>query len=138
MALEPQTPSLIADMVERKICCGIRRPFLPESIHEAARRANLAAGIERLPGAYPFTESEGKRIFPADSVNASPRRACFGSGRKSSFWIKQSPPWIILGKTYPRKKPSRECGATVVSIAHRPSTLRDCDEIIVMDKGLIV
>ena len=31
-----------------------------------------------------------------------------------------------------------ECGTAVLSIAHRLSTLQNCDEIIVMDKGCIV
>ena len=32
----------------------------------------------------------------------------------------------------------RQCGTTVLSIAHRLSTLRNCDEIIVMEHGQIV
>lgn len=47
-------------MVERNICCGVRRPFPLESMREAACRANIAADIERLPGAYFFTVSERK------------------------------------------------------------------------------
>ena len=31
-----------------------------------------------------------------------------------------------------------ECGTTVISIAHRLSTLQNCDEILVMDQGRIV
>ena len=36
------------------------------------------------------------------------------------------------------EKMKEECGTTVLSIAHRLSTLQNCDEIIVMDKGCIV
>ena len=31
----------------------------------------------------------------------------------------------------------RQCGASTIVIAHRLSTVRDCDEIIVMDHGCI-
>ena len=30
------------------------------------------------------------------------------------------------------------CGTTVISVAHRLTTLQNCDEILVMDKGRIV
>lgn len=36
------------------------------------------------------------------------------------------------------EKMMQECGTTVISIAHRLTTLRNCDEIIVMDQGRIV
>ena len=30
------------------------------------------------------------------------------------------------------------CGTTVISVAHRLTTLQNCDEILAMDKGRIV
>lgn len=36
------------------------------------------------------------------------------------------------------EKMNRECDTTVISIAHRLSTLRNCDEIIVMEHGRII
>ena len=36
------------------------------------------------------------------------------------------------------EKMKEEYGTTVISIAHRLTTLKNCDEIIVMDKGKIV
>ena len=36
------------------------------------------------------------------------------------------------------EKMKADCGTTILSIAHRLSTLRNCDEIIVMDQGRIV
>lgn len=33
---------------------------------------------------------------------------------------------------------NRECGTTVLSIAHRLTALQNCDEILVMDQGRIV
>ena len=36
------------------------------------------------------------------------------------------------------EKMKDECSTTILSIAHRLTTLRNCDEIIVMDHGTIV
>lgn len=36
------------------------------------------------------------------------------------------------------EKMKEACGTTVISVAHRLTTLQNCDEILVMDKGRIV
>ena len=72
IALVPQTPFLIADTVEHNICYGMKRPVSLEEVKEAARKANMADEIEKLPGAYDFRLSEGGKIFPADSGRESP------------------------------------------------------------------
>ncbi len=59
VALVPQTPFLIADTVYRNICYGMTREVSLEEVKDAARKASIAADIEKLPGGYQFTLSEG-------------------------------------------------------------------------------
>ena len=87
VALVSQTPFLIADTVYRNICYGMTREVSLEEVKEAARKASIAADIEKLPGGYQFILSEG---------------------------------------------------GTNLSSGQRLTTLRNCDEIIVMDHGEIV
>ena len=47
VALVPQTPFLTADTVRRNICYGMKREVSLEEVREAARRANIAADIEK-------------------------------------------------------------------------------------------
>lgn len=100
--------------------------------------AMTAAGIGRLPGAYFFTVPEGERTFPADGVNASPQRVFCAAAKPN---LDERPAlWIIPAKNVSRKKFKNQAGnaATAIAIAHRLSALRNCDGIIVMDRGLNV
>lgn len=141
VALVPQTPFLIADTVYHNICYGMRREVPLEEVRQAARKANIAADIEKLPGGYDFVLAEGgtnlsggqrQRIALARIFLRKPRilildEATSALDNTSEKHIQQE-----------IERMKEECGTTVISIAHRLTTLQNCDEILVMDQGRIV
>lgn len=127
VALVPQTPFLIADTVYRNICYGIKRDVSLQEVKEAAKKANIACDIERLPGGYQFMLSEG-------GANLS------GGQRQRIALVRiflRKPQILILDEATSAldntsekliqreiEKMKDECATTVVSIAHRLSTLQ--------------
>lgn len=103
--------------------------------------ANIASDIEKMEGGYEFRLSEG-------GTNLS------GGQRQRIALARiflQKPEILILDEATSAldntsekliqeeiEKMKETCGTTVISIAHRLSTLRNCDEIIVMNQGRIV
>ena len=141
VALVPQTPFLTADTVRRNICYGMKREVSLEEVREAARRANIAADIEKLDGGYDFELAEGgtnlsggqrQRIALARVFLKKPRILILDEATSA---LDNTSEKRIQAEI---EKLKEECGTTVISIAHRLSTLQNCDEIIVMDKGRIV
>lgn len=141
IALVPQTPFLIADTVFRNIAYGMNREVSADEVKEAARKANISADIERLPGAYEFMVSEGganlsggqrQRIALARIFLKKPRILILDEATSA---LDNTSEKIIQREIENMKT---DCGTTVISIAHRLSTLKNCDEIIVMDQGRIV
>lgn len=141
VALVPQTPFLIADTVYHNICYGMKREVSPEEVREAARKANIAADIEQLEGGYQFMLAEGgtnlsggqrQRIALARIFLKKPRILILDEATSA---LDNTSEKRIQAEI---EKMKEECGTTVISIAHRLSTLQNCDEIIVMDKGRIV
>ncbi len=141
VALVPQTPFLIADTVYHNICYGMKREVSPEEVREAARKANIAADIEQLEGGYQFVLAEGgtnlsggqrQRIALARIFLKKPRILILDEATSA---LDNTSEKRIQAEI---EKMKEECGTTVLSIAHRLSTLQNCDEIIVMDKGCIV
>ena len=141
IALVPQTPFLIADTVFHNIAYGMSRTVSPEEVREAARKANIASDIELLPGGYEFMISEGgsnlsggqrQRIALARIFLKKPRILILDEATSA---LDNTSEKIIQREIENMKE---DCGTTVISIAHRLSTLKNCDEIIVMDRGRIV
>ena len=141
VALVPQTPFIIADTVFHNICYGMKRPVTLEEVRQAARKANIAADIENLPGGYQLLLSEGganlsggqrQRIALARIFLRKPRILILDEATSA---LDNTSEKIIQLEI---EKMKEECSTTVISIAHRLTTLRNCDEIIVMDKGRIV
>lgn len=141
VTLVPQTPFLIADTVFNNIRYGMTREVALEEVKEAARKACLDQVIENLPGKYQFQISEGgrnlsggqrQRIALARVFLRNPRILILDEATSA---LDNTSEKIIQTEI---EKMIREQGTTVISIAHRLSTLENCDEIIVMDKGEIV
>lgn len=141
IAFVPQTPFLIADTVYHNICYGIKQDVPPEAVKEAAAKANIAADIEKLPGAYQFVLSEGganlsggqrQRIALARIFLRKPKILILDEATSA---LDNTSERLIQAEI---EKMQKENKTTVISIAHRLSTLKNCDEIIVMEKGRIV
>ena len=141
IALVPQTPFLIADTVEHSICYGMTRPGARGAGQEAARKASLADGIVKLPGAYDFRLSEGgknlsggqrQRIALARIFLRKPRILILDEATSALDNTSEKRIQAEIEKMNERDK------TTVISIAHRLTTLRNCHELIVMDRGRIV
>ena len=141
VALVPQTPFLIADTVYHNICYGLPDGVPLEEVREAARKANIAADIEKLPGQYDFVLSEGgtnlsggqrQRIALARIFLRKPKILILDEATSALDNTSEK----LIQREIERMK--EECGTTVLSIAHRLSTLQNCDEILVIDGGRIV
>ena len=100
-----------------------------------------AADIEQLEGGYQFLLAEGgtnlsggqrQRIALARVFLKKPRILILDEATSA---LDNTSEKRIQAEI---EKMKEECGTTVISIAHRLSTLQNCDEIIVMDKGRIV
>ncbi|MFO0873297.1 MAG: ABC transporter ATP-binding protein [Phycisphaerales bacterium] len=109
------------------------------TIRAAAERAHAATFIDRLPGGY--------------SAPVADQGATLSGGQRQRIAIARAilrdPAILILDEATSQIDPESERqindaigefrhGRTVIAIAHRPSTMRAADRIVVMDTGLIV
>ena len=141
VVLVPQRPFLIAGCVLENICYGMPGGVPLEAVREAARRASIASDIEKMPGGYEFRVAEGghnlsggqcQRIALARVFLRKPRILILDEATSA---LDNTSEKKIQGELEQLKA---ECGTTILSIAHRLTTLRNCDRIVVADQGKIV
>ncbi len=141
IALVPQNPFIIAGTIKENICYGIHKKVSDEQIKEAAQKAYIDDFIESLPNGYDTTLSENgnnlsggqkQRIAIARVFLRNPRilildEATSALDNTSEKYIQKQIEKLQL-----------ENNTLIISIAHRLTTLQNCDSILVFNNGKIV
>ena len=140
IALVPQTPFLVAGTIAENITYGLEEKISPEAISEAARSANLEDTINNLPKKYDFVISEGGRNLSGGQRQRIALARIFLRRPKILILDEATSALDNTSEKHVQKeieKLKEEYNTTIISIAHRLTTLQNCDEIIVIEKGKI-
>nr|WP_311520937.1 peptidase domain-containing ABC transporter [uncultured Porphyromonas sp.] len=129
---------LFSDTIARNIAVSDDTPDI-ERIRSAARTANIADHIESLPLAYNtmigqdgqgISQGQRQRILIARMVYKDPTFVFLDEATNALDANNE--------RAITEKLESFYKGKTVVVVAHRLSTVRNADQIVVLDKGRIV
>ena len=140
IALVPQSPFLIAGTIFENITYGIDREVSINEVEEAAKRAYIYDYINGLPDKFDSLVSEGgnnlsggqrQRIAIARIFLRKPKILILDEA--TSALDNTSEKYIQVEI----EKMKQENNTTIIAIAHRLTTLKNCDRIIVLNKGKI-
>ena len=129
---------LFSDTIARNIAISEEEPDI-ERVRNAAQVANIAEYIEALPLAYNtmigqdgqgISQGQRQRILIARVVYKNPMFVFLDEATNALDANNERTIIENLTNFYKRK--------TVVVVAHRLSTVRNADNIVVLDKGKIV
>lgn len=141
IALVPQSPFLIVGTIYENICYGIDREVPIEEVEDAAKRAYIFDYINDLPDKFNSVVAEGgsnlsggqrQRIAIARIFLRKPKILILDEATSALDNTSEKHIQTEIEKL------QEENNTTVISIAHRLSTLKNCNRIIVLDKGHIV
>ena len=140
IALVPQKPFLIAGTIYENICYGIDRKVSLEEIEEATKKAFIYDYINSLPNKFDTLISEG-----GDNLSGGQRQRIAIARvflRKPKILILDEATSALDNTSEKHiqteiEKLQKENNTTIISIAHRLTTLKNCDKIIVLNKGII-
>lgn len=140
IALVPQNPFLIAGTIYENICYGTDKEVSEAEVEEAAKKAYIFDFINSLPEKFNTQIAEGggnlsggqkQRIAIARIFLRRPEIVILDEATSA---LDNTSERYIQREIEQMKERD---GVTVISIAHRLTTLENCDEILVFDQGHI-
>lgn len=141
IALVPQNPFLVAGTIFENICYGLERDVSLREAEEAAKKAYIYDFINSLPDGFDTAVAEGGGNLSGGQKQRIAIARVFL--RKPEILILDEAT-SALDNTSERhiqkeiETLKEQSGMTVISIAHRLTTLENCDRIVVFDKGKII
>ena len=140
IALVPQSPFLIAGTIYENITYGINREVTIEEVKEAARKAYIIDFIEELSDKFETIISEGGNNLSGGQRQRIAIARIFL--RKAKVLILDEATCALDNTSEHHiqseiEKLKKENNTTIIAIAHRLTTLKNCDKIIVLNKGKI-
>ena len=127
--------------IYENICYGIDREVTKEEVEEAAKRAYIYDYINNLPNGFDSLISEGGNNLSGGQRQRIAIARIFLRKPKILILDEATSALDNTSEKYIQneiEKMQQENNTTIISIAHRLSTLKNCDKIIVLDKGKIV
>lgn len=140
IALVPQNPFLIAGTIYENICYGTDKEVSEAEVEEAAKKACIYDFINSLPEKFNTQIAEGggnlsggqkQRIAIARIFLRRPEIVILDEATSALDNTSER----YIQREIERMKEQND--VTVISIAHRLTTLENCDEILVFDRGHI-
>ncbi len=141
MALVPQSPFLVAGTIKENICYGVHRKVTDKEIKEAAKKAYIDDFIETLPNGYDTVLAEGGNNLSGGQRQRIAIARIFLRKPKILILDEATSALDNTSEKYIQKQIEQlqiENRISIISIAHRLTTLQNCDSILVFDKGQIV
>jgi ABC-type multidrug transport system fused ATPase/permease subunit len=138
IAVVPQDTVLFHDTLENNVAFG-RLGATPDEIREAARIAGLDRVIAALPDGWDTIVGErGLRLSGGEKQRVAIARAVLKRPRLFVLDEATSSLDTRTEQTIQESLDAASQGVTTLIIAHRLSTVRNADEIIVLDEGRVV
>lgn len=140
IALVPQSPFLIAGTIFENITYGIDREVSIDEVEEAAKRAYIYDYINELPDKFDSLVSEGGNNLSGGQRQRIAIARIFLRKPKILILDEATSALDNTSEKYIQaeiEKMKKENNTTIIAIAHRLTTLKNCDRIIVLNKGKI-
>jgi len=136
----PQSIFLSDDTIERNIAFGVRDGEIDtDRVRRVAQQAEVHAFVDELPEGYQtLTGERGVRLSGGQRQRIGLARALY---RNPSLLVLDEATSALDGATEAAVMKAiygLERERTVVVIAHRLQTVRKCDRILLLDRGLLV